>query len=150
MFDMEKWWGPLSAHLPLPGKIADFAALVGRYNKALSLGFVGNIAAVTLPPNSNRVAIAVGANYILNNTLITADLQFLDASLTTVWATRIMAHEGDVAAVTPSPIQYTPLFISVLDLGPLIQFRLNVNQTGPINVFVAEILINPSLDGQVA
>jgi hypothetical protein len=145
---MEKWWGAVDPHVPLPGKLADYAAVVQRYNRAL-VSVVTNNSSAVQPANTNRVAVAIGANFSLTAVAMQGLFEFINPAGVTIWSHTVAMHEGDGAGLTPSPFTYNPLFLSVLELGPIIQGRYQFVTVGPVNMFCVELLINPSLDGGV-
>jgi hypothetical protein len=115
--------------------------IVARPNISTA-GAIINVAA-----DNTRVGIV--ATGVWANTTGALDIRFriLDASGATVFHHQLIAKEADVAAVTPSPVNYNPLILTTLDIGPLITFNMTLTATGLTTSCLLELLLNPSLDG---
>ena len=144
-----KWWAGKRDRVPLPGRVTDYAALVGRYNRSLvsvAMPFANGIAN---PANTNRVGLYVYAHGFSQVTVqAQVDIRLLQPDgVTTALTSDIAAKEADVALVTPTTPIYVPFRETILTLGPLIRNAYIIDISGG-NLFasVIEVLINPEMD----
>lgn len=145
---LSTWWRGQDQRIPLPGRLTDYAALVGRYNRTLTNRFTkGAIpATINLPADTNRVGLLVTATFIPGAAAINGVMQILDASATSIWSHQVISKEADVAAVTPSPFTYKPIYLDVAHHGPMVGLNIFLLANSVIGWSVAEVLLNPSLD----
>jgi hypothetical protein len=148
--DMLKWWRPENPHPPLGGgRITDHAACSGRYNKAYSYRVTQCPGGVTtiIQHDDTRVHVSfpvqfsVGAGATDNTYVQIDDMGGTKA----VWT--IVSKPADVAGATPSSLWMVHLSLDYLEIGQLIQQRIQVaNPGGAVFVQCVELLINPSMD----
>jgi len=145
--DIVKWWRGKVDRPPLPGRITDYAATVGRYNRALSVNSTVLSVNQTFPANTNRVALFCGCfpNPIPTGAANLA-VSLLDAGGANLLFVPLFVKEADVAAVTPSPFYLGSVYLDATMIGPLIQRAVFVTALGGIFVTFTELLVNPEMD----
>lgn len=127
--------------------LADFFASVGQRNRLLVARAVVVANGLVGAPNANRVGVSVG----IDLTTIPAaggfcTFGFKDAGGNVVWQSSIFSKVADVALVTPSPWNYSPLLVNVMQLGNIIQQQPFVSTNlAPLTIIaVAELLFASS------
>jgi hypothetical protein len=145
--DIIRWWRHDQPHPPLPGgALTDYAALVGLYNRSLYNRTTRQGSTFTVSASPYRVAVAAFAQWTIGSA-VSATIIFNSPVGLAQWQHTLLVGEADVAAVTPSPVVYSPLIVDIRRLGPSIQGTINVSIfTGAPVVSLVETFVNASLD----
>ena len=145
--DLIKWWRGKVDRPPLPGRITDYAATVGRYNRALAVNSVVLSSPATFPPNTNRVAFFVGC---VPNPVPAGAANFgviiQDQGGLPLLNVPFLIKEADIALVTPSPFYLGNVYLDSTMIGPLVQRAVFVPALGALSVTYTELLVNPEMD----
>ena len=144
-----QWWAGKRDRVPLPGRVTDYAALVGRYNRSLVSVPIPFVNGTANPANTNRVGLYVFAKGFSAVTIQSSvSIRLLQPDGVTVAINSdIAAKEADVALVTPTTPIYVPFRETILTLGPVIRNAYIIDVVGAnLFAFVLEVLINPEMD----
>lgn len=141
--EIKMWY---AQRVPISGRLSDYALTIAQNNRVLQRRTIAMAAinSVVLRSQRNRISLSVYTHFTPVASAADVWVEIRDDAGNILFAHNLLSKQADVALVTPSPFQYSPLVMGVLDFGDLVQQNVFFG-TGAGNpvLYLTEITMNP-------